>query len=92
MEKKQINLARYEGFFTGREKAIIRQRYPYPLTDIDISRVIDKAEYYGFYELAEYVYAIYGELFHPPEPGAPTPEEARAILDALTPDDLKTRK
>ena len=92
MEKIGIELSRYESFFTGREKAIIRQRYRYPLTDIDISRLIDKALDYGFYDLAEYIYTIYGDLFHPSVPGEPTEEEALAILDALTPDDLKENK
>jgi len=56
---------------------------------VDVIKTINKLEYYDRYDDAAKVYDLYGYMFHEVHEGDPSPEEAAAILDSLTPDDLK---
>lgn len=76
--------------FTERQIKIINgQPTESPIKRNDVVVVMRKAESLGQYEIAEKVYDLYGHLFHEFHDGDPTQEEAAAILDSLTPDDLK---
>ena len=55
----------------------------------DVSRLINKLEYFERYEDVEMVYDMYGYLFHEVYEDDPSPDDALSILDSLTPDDLK---
>ena len=73
---------------TERQQAIYDGVFPDP-TKRDIVVLIKKFEYYGRYDDVEKIYDMYGYFFHEIHEGDPSLEEAIAILDELTPDDLK---
>jgi len=83
-DKKQ-----YEGMpFTERQQRIIAGEVT-TTHKREIVVIMKKAESLEQHEIVEKVYDMYGRFFHEIYEGDPTPEEAAAILDALTPDDLK---
>lgn len=79
----------YGTVYTRRQEAIMHGEHVENLRKTEISRLINKAEYLGDYEIAENLYLMYGYMFHQREEGDPSYSEALAILDELTPDDLK---
>lgn len=79
----------YGSTYTERQLAIIRGEAVPGLRVGDVSLVINKAEYLGDYEIAEQLYTMYGDMYHPREKSDPSYDEAIDILDELTPGDLK---
>ena len=79
----------YGTAFTERQQRIIDGEKVDGLRRLDVSVVINKAEAFGLYDIAEKVYSNYGYFFHEVHPDDPSYEEALSILDSLTPDDLK---
>lgn len=79
----------YEGVpYTERQKAIISGEI-IATRKQEIVVIMKKAESLEQYDIAEKVYDMYGHMFHEVHEGDPSQKEADAILEALTPDDLK---
>lgn len=79
----------YEGVpYSERQNAIISGEVVTTRKQ-EIVVIMKKAESLEQYDIAEKVYDMYGYMFHEVHEGDPAPEEAAAILDSLTPDDLK---
>lgn len=82
------NYNRFLKPLTEKQQALYDGTNPHPRKR-DVVELIQKFEHFEMFDDASKMYDMYGYMFHEVHEGDPTPEEAVAILDALTPDDLK---
>ena len=82
------NNIRFCRALTEKQQALYEGTNPSPRKR-DVVELIMKFEHFEMLDDAAKMYDMYGYMFHEVHEGDPSPEEAAAILDALTPDDLK---
>lgn len=82
------NYMRFRKPLTEKQQALYSGANPSPRKR-DVVELIMKFEHFEMFDDAAKMYDMYGYMFHEIHEGDPSPEEAEAILESLTPDDLK---